>query len=139
MAEIYSSCTFSKIDIRIKLCTEAIVEQCGGEVPDNMEELTSLPGVGRKTANMILVNWYGLPGIILDTHVIRVSGRIGLTDKSKFQTDKMEADLMEVVAKKNWSLFSYLLVAHGREICVSRKPKCEQCKINNLCDYFRGR
>jgi len=134
MTEIHSTGTFRKKASRIKLCTEAIVEQCGGEVPDNMEELTSLPGVGRKTANMILVNWYGLPGIILDTHVIRVSKRIGLTDKSKFQTDKMEADLMEVVARKNWSAFSHLLVCHGREICVSRKPRCDRCKINRLCD-----
>lgn len=136
MREIHSTGTFRKKAIRIRLCSEAIVEKFGGEVPSSMEELTSLPGVGRKTANMILVNSYGLPGIIMDTHVIRVSGRIGLTDKK--QPDKMEIDLMEVVPKKDWSDFSYLLVSHGREICVARKPRCERCKINGLCDYYRA-
>jgi endonuclease-3 len=137
MAEIYSTGTFRKKAIRIKLCCEAIVSQYGGEIPSEMEDLTDLPGVGRKTANMVVVNCFGLPGIILDTHVARVSKRIGLTDKNKNQPDKMEADLMEVVAKKNWSTFSHLLMFHGRETCVARKPKCEQCKINRLCDYYR--
>ena len=135
MEEIHSTGTFRKKALRIKDCCETIVRQYGGKFPDNMEDLTALPGVGRKTANMILVNWYGLPGIIMDTHVIRVSERIGLTDKNL--PDKMEIDLMEVVAKKNWSLFSHLLMFHGRAVCVSRKPKCEICKISNLCDYFR--
>lgn len=137
MDEIYSTGTFRKKAARIKLCCEAIVSRHGGEVPDNMEELADLPGVGRKTANMVMVNWFGLPGIIMDTHVARVSKRIGLTDKNENQRDKMEADLMEVVAKRNWSIFSHLLVFHGRRICVARKPKCEQCKINSLCDYYR--
>ena len=136
MDEIYSTGTFRKKAVRIKNCCEAIVSQHGGEVPDNMEELGDLPGVGRKTANMVLANWFGLPGIIMDTHVIRVSKRIGLTDKN--YPDKMEADLMEVVARKSWSIFSHLLVFHGREMCVARKPKCEKCKISNLCDYYRA-
>lgn len=136
MEEIYSTGTFRKKAVRIKCCCEAIVSQYDGEIPSQAEELTDLPGVGRKTANMILVNWFGLPGIILDTHVARTSKRIGLTDKN--YPDKMEADLMEVVAKKNWSLFSHLLVFHGREICVARKPRCEQCRIKSFCDYYRN-
>ncbi len=138
MEEIYSTGTFRKKAARIKLCCEAIVSKHGGEVPTTMEELTALPGVGRKTANMLLVNWFGMPGVIVDTHVARVSERLGLTDKNKNQPDKIEADLMEAVARKNWSVFSHLLVFHGREICVSRKPKCEKCKINSFCDYYRA-
>jgi endonuclease-3 len=136
MDEIHSTGTFRRKALRIINCCEAIVSQHDGEIPDNMEELANLPGIGRKTANMVLVNWFGLPGIIMDTHAIRVSKRIGLTDKN--YPDKMEADLMEVVARKNWSIFSHLLVFHGREVCVSRKPKCEKCRISKLCDYYRA-
>jgi endonuclease-3 len=136
MEEIYSAGAFRKKAARIKLCCDVIVRDYNGKVPDNMEELTSLPGVGRKTANMLLVNCFGQPGIIMDTHVVRVSQRIGLTDKKL--PDKMETDLMEVTAKKNWTDFSHLIMFHGREICLSRKPRCEQCKINSLCDYYRS-
>ncbi len=135
MDEIYSTGTFRKKALRIKLSCEFIVSEYGGEIPSGMEELTAMPGVGRKTANLIRVEAFGQPGIILDTHVIRVSKRIGLTDK--LQPNKMEEDLIEVVAKKKWSAFSHLLVYHGRAICTSRKPKCERCKINRLCDYYR--
>ena len=121
---------------RLKEISRILIEQYHGLVPDNMNQLLALPGVGRKTANMVLAEWFGLPGIIVDTHVDRVSRRIGLTDKK--QPDKVEADLMEIVAKTNWSLFSHLLLFHGREICISRKPKCEQCKISRFCDYFRN-
>ena len=135
MEEIHSSGSFRKKASRIKDCCKIIDSQYGGELPDNMEALSALPGVGRKTANMILVNWYGKPGIIMDTHVIRVSKRIGLTDKN--YPDKMELDLMEVIPGKDWAIFSHLLVFHGRKVCMARKPKCEQCKINTLCDYYR--
>jgi endonuclease-3 len=137
MDEIRSTGTFRRKTLRIKSCCEALILEHGGHVPDNMEALTSLPGIGRKTANMILVNAFGQPGIIMDTHVARVSSRIGLTDKKL--PDTMEKDLIKVVAKKNWADFSHLIMFHGREICVSRKPRCEKCKINNLCDYFRSR
>ena len=120
----------------IKICA-LLLSQHEGRVPDDIDELLKFPGVGRKTANMVMVNWFGQPGIILDTHVVRVSRRIGLTDKNKNQLGKMEADLMEAVAKKNWSTFSHILVFHGRRICVARKPRCERCKISNLCDYYR--
>lgn len=136
MDEIRSTGAFRRKTNRIKLTSEALVSQYNGEVPSTMEELTDLPGVGRKTANMILVNCFDQPGIIIDTHVARVSTRIGLTDK--LQPNKMEEDLMEVVAKHSWSVFSHILFFHGRIICSSRKPKCEQCKINRLCDYYRA-
>ena len=135
MEEIHSTGAFRKKSNRIKLCCEVLVSKYDSEVPSSMEELTELPGVGRKTANMILVNCYGQPGVIMDTHVIRVSKRIGLTDK--LQPDKMEQDIMEVVAKKNWASFSHLMVSHGRTVCSARKPKCERCRINRLCDYYR--
>ncbi len=136
MDEIYSTGTFRKKALRIKLSCEFIVSEYGGEIPSGMDELTAMPGVGRKTSNLVRVEAFGQPGIILDTHVIRVSKRIGLTDK--LQPNKMEEDLIEVVAKKNWSAFSHLLVSHRRAVCTSRKPKCERCKINKLCDYYRG-
>jgi endonuclease III len=135
MDEIYSTGTFRKKSLRIKLCCEFIVSEYGGEVPSDMDKLTAMPGIGRKTANLIRVECFDKPGIILDTHVIRVSKRIGLTDK--LQPNKMEEDIVEVVAKNNWSNFSHLLVSHGRTICTSRKPKCERCKISKLCDYYR--
>ena len=137
MDEIHSTGTFRRKTLRIKSCCEALILEHAGQVPDNMEALTSLPGIGRKTANMILVNAFGQPGIIMDTHVARVSPRIGLTDKKL--PDTMEKDLVKVVAKKDWADFSHLIMFHGREICVSRKPRCEKCKINRLCDYFRSR
>jgi endonuclease-3 len=137
MGEIHSTGTFRRKTLRIKSCCEALILEHGGQVPDDMEVLTSLPGIGRKTANMILVNAFGQPGIIMDTHVARVSPRIGLTDKKL--PDTMEKDLVRVVAKKDWADFSHLIMFHGREICVSRKPRCEKCRIDRLCDYFRSR
>ena len=121
MEEIYSTGTFRRKANHIKQCCQALVEKFEGKVPDNMKDLTSLPGVGRKTANLVLVDAFGMPGIIMDTHVIRVSQRIGITDKK--QPDKMEMDLREVVAKKNWAVFSHTVIFHGRAVCVARKPQ----------------
>jgi len=135
MKEIYSTGTFRKKAVRIKECCEVIVTQYNGEVPQNMDDLASLPGVGRKTANMVLADAFGQPGIIVDTHVIRLSQRIGLSDKKL--PDKIEFDLVEIIPKEYWTIFSHLLAFHGRAICVARKPKCEKCKINNLCEYYR--
>ena len=96
-----------------------------------MEELLTLPGVGRKTANVILGNAFGIPGIVTDTHVIRLSRRLGLSENS--EPVKLEFDLMEIVPKKNWTMFSHLLVFHGRNICIAPKPHCEQCPISKYC------
>jgi len=111
-------------------CTE-IIERFSGNVPDTMQELTELPGVGRKTANVVLGNAFGKPAIACDTHVIRLSRRLGLS-KNK-DAVKLEFDLAEIVPKKSWTLFSHLLIFHGRNICNARKPDCENCRISKYC------
>jgi endonuclease-3 len=115
----------------IKATAKKIIDEFGCEVPKTMEELLSLPGVGRKTANVLLGNAYGIPGMVTDTHVIRLSRRIGLSENS--DPVKLEFDLMEIVPKKNWTLFSHLLVFHGRAICMARKPDCPHCPISKYC------
>jgi endonuclease-3 len=117
----------------IQKCCHELVARFGGEVPRTLEELVTLPGVGRKTANVILGNAFGIPGITVDTHVHRVSQRIGLTKND--DPVKIEFDLMEVVPKEEWTHFSNLLIWHGRRTCVARKPLCETCPIRKLCDY----
>jgi endonuclease III len=112
--------------------SKAIVEKHGGEVPRTMDELTALPGVGRKTANVVLGNAFkSAVGVVVDTHVARVSGRLGLTSNS--DPEKIEQDLMTLIPQKEWTSFSHRLIQHGREICVARKPKCRECRINELC------
>ena len=109
-----------------------IVETHHGQVPQTMEQLTALPGVGRKTANVVLGNAFGKPaGIVVDTHVSRVSGRLALTRQSN--PEKIEEDLMKLVPQKEWIRFSHRMILHGRQICVARKPKCSQCLLNELC------
>ncbi len=117
----------------IQKCCQELVSRFGGEVPKTLEELTSLPGVGRKTANVILGNAFGIPGIPVDTHVHRVSRRIGLTKKD--DPMKIEFDLMEIVPREEWTHFSNLLIWHGRRTCIARKPLCDQCGIRRWCDY----
>jgi endonuclease-3 len=112
--------------------SQAIVEKHGGEVPRTMDALTALPGVGRKTANVVLSNAFNEPvGIVVDTHVTRVSGRLGLT--KNFDAVKIEEDLMKLVPKKEWTNYSHRIIYHGREICIARKPKCAICDLNALC------
>jgi endonuclease-3 len=109
-----------------------IVEKHGGKVPATMEDLTALRGVGRKTANVVLGNAFGQNvGVVVDTHVTRVSNRLGLTAQG--DAVKIEQDLMPLVPKEDWTLFSHLLIFHGRQICVARKPKCEECPLLKLC------
>ncbi len=103
-----------------------------GKVPDNMEDLLTLPGVARKTANVVLSNAYGkVEGIVVDTHVRRLSYRIGLTKNA--DPEKIEQDLMKIVPKDKWFIFPYLLIEHGRKICSARKPLCEKCVIEKYC------
>jgi endonuclease-3 len=117
----------------IQKCCQELVDRFGGEVPKTLEELVTLPGVGRKTANVILGNAFGIPGIAVDTHVHRVSQRIGLTKND--DPVKIEIDLMEIVPKEEWTHFSNLLIWHGRRICIAKKPLCERCVIRKWCDY----
>ncbi|HSY49699.1 MAG TPA: endonuclease III [Thermoanaerobaculia bacterium] len=112
--------------------SRAIVDQHNGEVPKTMDELTALPGVGRKTANVVLSNAFKIAvGIVVDTHVTRVSARLGLTTSD--DAVKIEQDLMKLIPQKEWTNFSHRLIAHGRTICIARKPKCAQCALNELC------
>lgn len=114
----------------------ALVERHGGEVPASMEALRVLPGVGRKTANVVLGNAFGIDaGIVVDTHVTRLSRLLGLTR----HTDpvKIEGDLMELVPRKDWTLLSHLLIFHGRQVCIARRPRCGDCVLAALCPSAR--
>ena len=113
------------------LCME-MVNRFNGEVPSRLEDLVSLPGIGRKTANLILGEAFGIPGIVVDTHVKRLANLIGLTRKT--DPEKIEFDLMEIVPKAEWTHFSNLLILHGRAVCVARRPRHDQCTILELCD-----
>lgn len=117
----------------LQKCCQELVKRFGGEVPKALEDLVTLPGVGRKTANVILGNAFGIPGVVVDTHVRRVSQRIGLTKND--DPVKIEFDLMEIVPKEEWTHFSNLLVWHGRRTCVARKPLCGICPVRKWCDY----
>ena len=119
----------------IRECARELTTRFGGKVPDRLEDLVTLPGIGRKTANVILGTAFGVPGIVVDTHVLRVSERLGLTKNT--DPVKVEFDLMEIVPKKDWIDFSHLLVFHGRYICNARKPLCGQCALIPYCDYFQ--
>jgi len=117
----------------LEMC-RILLEKYNGEVPNNMDDLISLPGVGRKTANVVLSNGFGIPAIAVDTHVFRVANRIGLADSNNvLETEKQ---LMDILPKDMWSLSHHLLIWHGRNICEARKPKCEICPITEKCDYF---
>ncbi len=119
----------------IKGACKILVEKHKGKVPKSMEELMELPGVARKTANIVLANAYGIiEGIPVDTHVRRISQKLGFAKSS--QAEKIEKELMEILPKKEWLSFPYLMQAHGRKICVARKPKCEECILKDLCDAY---
>jgi endonuclease-3 len=116
----------------IKKCCQILVEKFNSQVPKTMEEMLELPGVARKTANIVLSNAYGvIKGIAIDTHVRRLAGRLRLTEHE--DPNKIESDLMKIVPKDKWMKFTDLLIFHGRKICVARKPKCGICVLNKLC------
>jgi endonuclease-3 len=115
----------------IKAACTTIAAQLDGRVPDTMEALVALPGVGRKTANVVLGNAFGKPAIACDTHVIRLSRRLGLSENT--DAVKLEFDLAEIVPKRSWTLFSHLLILHGRNVCSARKPECRNCRISQHC------
>lgn len=111
---------------------KGIVERYNGQVPTAMEELLTLPGVARKTANVVLGSWFGIAGgVVVDTHVSRISSRLGLTKAT--DPRKIEQDLMQVIPKKRWVLFSHQIIHHGRQVCIARKPKCDVCRLYDLC------
>ncbi|MCY3986964.1 MAG: endonuclease III [Candidatus Dadabacteria bacterium] len=116
-------------------CSRHIMQKYSGQVPCEMEDLVKLPGVGRKTANVIIGNHFGKPGIIVDTHIMRLSRRLGLTKNS--DPVKIEFDLRECIPQKDWTFFSNSLGDHGRTVCKSRKPACSECGISGVCLYFK--
>ncbi len=111
--------------------SKAIVEKHGGKVPDKLERLVELPGVGRKTANVVLAAAFNKPGIVVDTHMIRVANRLGLTREK--DPVKIEFDLMKILPRRVWGEFSFMVTLHGREICKARKPLCHLCDIESYC------
>jgi endonuclease-3 len=115
----------------IKLCSEMLIDRFQGKVPDTLEALVQLPGVGRKTANVVLGAAFGKPGIVVDTHVSRISQRLGLTRHQV--PEKIEHDLMAILPQKSWNAFCLRLIYFGREICRARKPGCPSCPIPHLC------
>lgn len=116
-------------------CSREIIQKHRGEVPCEMEELVKLPGIGRKTANVIIGNYFRKPGIIVDTHIMRLSRRIGLTSNS--DPVKIEFDLRGRIPEKDWTFFSNSLGDHGRNVCKARKPMCSKCGISHVCLYFK--
>ena len=114
----------------------ALIEEHDGEVPQEMEQLVKLPGVGRKTANVIRGTWFGLPGITVDTHVKRISQRLGWTKLT--DPVKIEYALQEILDEEDWTFASHAIIWHGREVCNARKPACERCALRPECPYSEG-
>ncbi|MCM2278461.1 MAG: endonuclease III [Oligoflexia bacterium] len=121
----------------LKESARAIVDEHGGELPRELEILTALRGVGRKTANVVLGVAYGLPGLVVDTHVKRLARRMGFTRTA--DAGKIERELMEVVPKEEWTELAHLFIAHGREICTARIARCEECPVARLCPKIGAR
>ena len=117
----------------IQGAARVVIEKFGGEVPKTMEEILSLPGVARKTGNVVLGSWYGIAvGVVVDTHVMRLSRRLELTKETA--PEKVEQDLMKIIPQDRWIAFSHELIHHGRQICLARKPKCVDCTLEKICN-----
>ena len=136
--ELVRSCGFFRNKAKnIKAASRMIVEKFGGRVPDNMKDILKLPGVARKTANVVLFNAYGVvEGIAVDTHVKRLAKRLGLSE----ETDpvKIERDLMKKIPKELWGRITYLLIDHGRKVCKARKTACSRCILRDLCPFYKS-
>ena len=135
--KIYSTGFYKNKAKNIKGAAQKVIQDFNGKVPDNMVDLLKLPGVARKTANVILSVAYGKnEGIVVDTHVARISGLLGLCsmkDSKSKNAVRIEKDLMGLIPRKDWGRFSFMVVDHGRKICVARKPKCRECSLNKIC------
>lgn len=129
--DIFSTGYYKAKAKHIQEATAMILNEFDGKIPDNMKDLLKLPGVGRKTANVILGNCFGIPGIVVDTHVIRISNRLGFVNTD--DATKIEYALMKLLPQQQWVIFTHYLINFGREICKARKPKCSICKIADLC------
>jgi len=121
----------------IQAASRALVERHGGKVPESMAELVDLPGVGRKTANLVMGSAFGnAEGIVVDTHVARLSERLGFTRQK--DATKIESDLMKLIPREDWTFFSHAIILHGREVCAARKPNCSECLLNEYCPSARA-
>lgn len=130
--DIHSTGFYHNKAKNLQKCCQLLIEKFHSEVPKTMDELLELPGVARKTANIVLFNAYGITaGIAVDTHVTRLSQRLGLTEQK--DQNKIEKDLMQITPKEKWMPLTDLLIFHGRQICMARKPKCELCVLNKIC------
>lgn len=129
--EIHSTGFYHNKAVNIRKCCQKLIELHNSVVPSSMAELTELAGVGRKTANVVLGNAFGIPGIAVDTHVIRISGLLKMTA----HTDpvKIEADLMKIVPQQDWTSLGHLIASHGRATCIARRPRCDECIVSDLC------
>lgn len=132
LAQDIHSCGYHNQKARsIQGASLMIVEEYGGKVPNKMEELIKLPGVGRKTANCILGEYYGFPSVVIDTHMVRIMNLLGFT-KTK-DAKKIEFELMELFQEKDWIKLTHMIINHGRAVCIARRPKCSQCALSALC------
>jgi endonuclease-3 len=133
--DIHSTGFFRNKAKNIRAASQRIIEVYGGDIPQTMDELLTLGGVARKTANVVLGNAFNIPsGVVVDTHVARLSQRLGLTDATV--PEKIEADLMALVPKRHWIMFPHWLIFHGRRICIARKPRCPECPLADLCPSY---
>lgn len=134
--EIIKPCGLYKTKSKnIQETARRLVAFYGGEVPSSHEALTELPGVGRKTANVVVSNAFGIPAIAVDTHVFRVSNRIGLAKASTVEAT--EVQLMKAIDKEKWTLAHHMIIFHGRRVCKARQPQCEVCTLNDLCEFYK--
>lgn len=129
--DIFSTGFYKAKAKNIKGACQKIIDTFNGKVPENMEDLLTLPGVGRKTANVVLGHCFNVPGVVVDTHVSRISNRLGFIDS--LDAVKIEFKLMELIPKDLWVIFTHYFINHGRNTCKSQNPKCLECEISNLC------
>lgn len=136
LEDLIHPCGFYKNKAKnIKACSQKILSDFNGEVPKTMEELLTLPGVGRKSANVVLLEAFNIPyGIAVDTHAKRISNKLGLSNES--DPEKVEQDLLKIVPKENIRDINHLFIWHGRNTCIARKPKCDECKLNKYCKNY---
>lgn len=131
--EIRSTGFFRSKAKNIIACCQKLVQDFGGKVPRTMEEMTSLPGVGRKTANIVLYNAHGIPGFGVDTHVARVTNRLGLVDTE--DPDRIEEQMCQLLPREDWGQATHLFIFHGRRTCAAKQPRCPQCTLRSLCPW----
>jgi len=129
--DIRSTGFFNNKAKTIKAAMQSVVEKFGGEVPGTMDELLQLEGVGRKTANVVLGNAFGVPGVVVDTHVKRLANLLGLTKNT--DPEKIEQDLMQQFPKEQWTMLGHLQIEHGRQVCIARRPQCGKCVLKDIC------